>query len=222
MSIDTFVEYNNLRSPFHIQQRCRLVRFYEVIEKGLGIEITEIIHKRHGKIVQVLTADKKSSYLIEDFGIKQNDIIVVNGIVKGKINVSTTVIKLQYRDLDLFPVQITNTTNVKHILDMVCHTNLFVPDTVKLFYNGGELTQWNKLLITDLQIKHDDHIEVKGLLMPLPKDYEYMYNLRMYPEINCVVCMNSLPGHKYECGHINVCSKCYQTGKVEKCPVCNC
>lgn len=221
MSIDVFVAYEGMRSPFTIQQRCRLGRFYDVVSQGLNIEITEITHIRHGAKQKTLTPDQKDLYLIEQLDIKPNDIITVNGKKLGNVNLSKTEIILKYKGIAILGAQIVPQTNVKHIIDIVRQSNLFVPDSVQLSYNGNKLNQWNKLLIQDLKIKHNDVLDIEGVFLPLPKHFEHLSNLNIHMETQCVVCLEALPSHKYECGHVNVCQSCYDQGKVERCPVCN-
>jgi len=221
MSIDIFIDYNGSRSPFGIQPRCRLARFYEVVSQGLNIEITKVVHNRHGVQQQLLTPEQKSLYLIEDLHIKPGDIIVVCGTILGKMQVSDTVIHLKYKDIALMAVQLTPHSNVKHIIDLVRQSNLFVPDTVKLSFKDMDLNQWNKVLISDLEVKNGDVLDVQGTFCPLPKGYEHMSNLGIHIEEKCVVCLEALPAHKYSCGHMNVCQPCYATGSVHRCPVCN-
>lgn len=219
MSIDTFIEYNGTRSPFGIQPRCRLGRLYEVVAQGLNIEITKLIHKHHGVQQQVLTLEQKDAYLIEDLGIKAQDIIVVQGTSLGSIHISNTVVVLKYGEISLMHVQLMPISNVKHIIDMVRQTNVFIPDSVKLSFKGNLLTQYNKLL-SDLGVQNGDSLEVQGTLCPLPEGYEHMSNLGMHVEPKCMVCLEGSSSHKYDCGHINVCRECYDRWKVERCPVC--
>jgi hypothetical protein len=149
------------------------------------------------------------------------DVISVDGVSWGAPMISDTVIRIKLEDCDLMSVQLTPQSTVKHVLDIVRQSNLFLPDTVTLSFKGQVLNQWNKNLFTDLGVKHDDVFQVRGTVCPLPKGYEFMSNIGMYMETKCVICLDAIPSHKYDCGHINVCKWCYDQGKVIACPVCN-
>ena len=49
----------------------------------------------------------------------------------------------------------------------------------------------------------------------------YRFNLTVYKEDNCVICMDKKPNILfYNCGHLIICESCYKSYNDEECPKC--
>ena len=133
-------------------------------------------------------------------------------------------IQLKYKD-QLTPCQIFKSTTVKHILDIVKQNMDLVPNTVRLKYKDSYLNNNSKNLIEDLQIKESDIIEIEGTYFPISlfgKGFTFAQNLGLYSSTKCIICMETVKDiHIFDCGHANVCRKCYKEYGKDKCPTCN-
>jgi len=197
----------------------------QVVGEGIGVKITKVIlHKnpiRNNSIE--LTGGQK--YLMEELGVKEGNIIEVQGSTQIPSNLSKYIdIKLRFGD-KINIIKITDTTILKHIFEMTRQMFDIVPDTVKLFYKDIELRDYNKFCIKEYKLSNNDIIEVKGQFFPISlfgKQYQFLENMHMYPSTECVICLGKNDNKEYfDCGHGNVCVKCLKDyNSKELCPIC--
>ena len=160
--VDTFIEYQGIKSPFGIQPRCRLGRLIEVVGNGIGISITNVQHlDRLGNIKQELCDPNK--YLLEDYKIVYNDTIRVLGTRnrEKKIENHLFTVNIEYNGTNVNTIEITPITNVKHIKGIVCQCIELVPNTVTVSFNGNELKN-TSTLIKDIGIENGGTLIVNG------------------------------------------------------------
>ena len=224
MNVDCFIDFHDSKMPFTIQPRCRLGRLNEVVSQSLGITIKDIIHISlpSQKQTKLVNFDK---YLIEDYHIKNNDVIRIISDDPVKLTIPNnlgTQIFLVYKNVRL-PVSIGSTTQVRHIIQIVRQNYDIVPGTVKLFYKGQELKNITKKLIDDLHFQNNDVINVEGTYFPISlfHNLSFIENQNIHLSKNCCICLEKNDTPKvFDCGHANVCNNCSSKYNKQKCPIC--
>lgn len=224
-NINVFINYQDAKSPFFIEPRCRLGRMKEVVSKSLGIKITRLDHYHHGTFIKKLLDLDDTKFLIEDCNLCANDLIELVGDNVSAKNLENMInINWLYNGSNLAQIAVNKSCSVTVMQNMVKQSNLFVPDTIKLYYKDQYLSDGTKKLIEDIGIKDNENIEIKGSFFPLKhisKDLEFAQNIGVYIDTTCNICLEKLSsGKQFECGHVNVCNKCCEKYNEKKCPLC--
>lgn len=224
--IDTFIEYNNSRSPFYIEPRCRLGRMIKVIGDALSIKPTSIKIMHHGNVTNDIINEDQQKFLIEDYNIKEGDIIVFEGDDTGnesKYNNKMETITLSYKDEDIITLSVAETCTVSVIQKTIAQNGIFVPNTIKLFYADKYLSN-PSAKIFDIIGEGEKKIRIEGLFFPtkiLGDNYDFIENHQIFVSSECCICLDKLTSATVmECGHRNICDSCIGNYKDKLCPLC--
>lgn len=226
MSQTTYVEYQGVRSPFEIQPRCRVGRMQQVIGQALGIDPDYFTIKRHGSLIDTIyMTNNTNKFLLEDCGIKANDIIGIFGKTNNAVPFIENSINVHFvhNSIKFYKCAIAKTCSVRILRGMIQQSNLFLPQSIKLKYQNNYLTNDNKLLIDDIGIKDNDEIQVEAVFFPLKETgFEFIDNTGIRIEKDCCICLEVMnKGKIFACGHVNVCGQCQEKYNKNNCPLCH-
>jgi hypothetical protein len=169
-----------------------------------------------------LYVEDDQKYLIEDMDIKNGDVITVKGTQVTNPNFGNMLNITLLHDKLSMQVKISNECTVKGIINLINQTNLFIPHSIKIKYNGTYLTNDYGVLV-EYGIKNNSTIEFSGTYFPvgLFPGYSFLENHGVYKSTDCIICLEKNNGTKiFECGHSNICNSCVDKYDNINCPIC--
>ena len=109
--------------------------------------------------------EENDLFLIEDYKVESKDVLEVKGdpINKTpKFQYKMMPVRFQYEKQDIYTIcQVSSECIVEHIYDMIVGTDLFLPKTVTLWFDGKEMKD-HKAKLSSLGIVANSIIQIKG------------------------------------------------------------
>jgi hypothetical protein len=186
------------------------------------------MHQKSFGGIPVEIPNDPNVWVLEDCGVKEGHRLFVFGEPLGGEPLSIEVVlkdemvkmKLSWPDHLKEPTDffVRHGATVQDLLKSIRLHFDVIPDTLKLFYQGKELTIRNQVL----ELKEGELITMMGTYFPAKLlGAEFASNMGVFPSTECVVCLEAMKKAVcFECGHVNVCSGCWKDRPKTKCPIC--
>ena len=223
-SVDTIMVYNGRKWGFVFTPRCPASRLYETAGKGIGIKVTRVEHQPSGTSTERTSIpNDPNKWVLEDYGVKNGSIIHIFGEPSKEQSSpppDMVQMRLLWKDKMKEPIEfaVHKRTSIGKLIKSIELQFDVIPHTVKLSREGNPLTKLDEIPVW----KEGELITMEGTFFPISLfGGEFATNVGLYPSTECVICLEPLKQAKpFDCGHVNVCSECWDDESTEKCPVC--
>lgn len=226
LNVDTILVYKDKQFSFGFSQRCPASRLYETVTKGLGIKIDHIEHQPNLNAKRTLIPNDPKVWVLEDCGVKEGSFIHIigeDGESPQQQPPEMRKMLLLWKGVQKEPSEFfvrQGTSVVKLIKSIRLQFKDVLPDSVKLFYGGEELKDWNAVP----EWKDGELITMEGTFVPvslLRPNAVFAKNIGVFMSTECTICLEKLKNAVlFDCGHGNVCGECWGKRQTKTCPLC--